>query len=151
MNVRDAQDGMTLIEVLVALLILAVGLLGAAAVQIKALQYTDSSRMTTQASFIAYDMLDRIRANAAADYSVAIPAEGNPGNVRDQDLYDFAANIASFAGPAARAASASSSMSTPFASPGTTPVPKAGRAACVAWSSAAGLQRNREACREPGR
>lgn len=98
MNVRDAQDGMTLIEVLVALLILAVGLLGAAAVQIKALQYTDSARMTTQASFIAYDMLDRIRANAAADYSVAMPAEGNPGNVRDQDLYDFAANIASFAG-----------------------------------------------------
>ena len=94
MREQHAQDGMTLIEVLVALLILAVGLLGGAAVQIKALQYTDSSRMSTQASFIAYDMLDRIRANTAADYGVATPAAGSPGNVRDQDLHDFASNVA---------------------------------------------------------
>ena len=81
-----AQDGMTLIEVLVALLILSVGLLGAAAVQLNALKYTDSSLMTTQASFIAYDMLDRIRASAG---------------VLDQDLYDFTANIESFGGASA--------------------------------------------------
>ncbi len=81
-----AQDGMTLIEVLVALLILCVGLLGAAAVQLNALKYTDSSLMTTQASFIAYDMLDRIRASAG---------------VLDQDLYDFTANIESFGGASA--------------------------------------------------
>lgn len=81
-----AQDGMTLIEVLVALLILSVGLLGAAAVQLNALKYTDSSLMTTQASFIAYDMLDRIRASAG---------------VLDQDLYDFTSNIESFGGASA--------------------------------------------------
>lgn len=102
MREQHAQDGMTLIEVLVALLILAVGLLGAAAVQIKALQYTDSSRMSTQASFIAYDMLDRIRANTAADYGVATPAAGSPGNVRDQDLHDFASNVANFGGASAK-------------------------------------------------
>lgn len=81
-----AQDGMTLIEVLVALLVLSVGLLGAAAVQLNALKYTDSSLMTTQANFIAYDMLDRIRAGSG---------------VLDQDLRDFAANIDSFGGPSA--------------------------------------------------
>jgi type IV pilus assembly protein PilV len=81
-----AQDGMTLIEVLVALLILSVGLLGAAAVQLNALKYTDSSLMTTQASFIAYDMLDRIRASTG---------------VLDQDLRDFTANIESFGGASA--------------------------------------------------
>lgn len=81
-----AQDGMSLIEVLVALLILSVGLLGAAAVQLNALKYTDSSLMTTQASFIAYDMLDRIRASAG---------------VLDQDLRDFTANIESFGGASA--------------------------------------------------
>jgi type IV pilus assembly protein PilV len=42
---QRTQRGMTLIEVLVALLILTVGLLGAAAVQLNALKYTDSSRM----------------------------------------------------------------------------------------------------------
>ncbi|WP_166216488.1 type IV pilus modification protein PilV [Pseudomonas atagonensis] len=95
------QRGMTLIEVLVALLILTVGLLGAAAVQLNALKYTDSSRMTSQASFIAYDMMDRIRANSGADYTVTPPTSGNLSVTRDQDLYDFTSNIVSFGGPTA--------------------------------------------------
>jgi type IV pilus assembly protein PilV len=93
---------MTLVEVLVAVLILAVGLLGAAVVQLNALKYTDRARMTSQASFIAYDMLDRIRANSAADY--AWGRSGRAGasmanaSVRDLDLHDFEANIRGFAG-----------------------------------------------------
>ncbi|VVQ13460.1 hypothetical protein PS918_05602 [Pseudomonas fluorescens] len=98
---RRAQEGMTLIEVLVALLILSVGLLGAAAFQLNALKYTDSARMTSQASFIAYDMMDRIRANAAADYTVTPPTSGNLTIARDQDLYDFTNNIVSFGGASA--------------------------------------------------
>ena len=95
------QEGMTLVEVLVALVILGVGLLGAAAVQLNALKYTDSARMTSQASFIAYDLMDRIRANAAADYTIAPPASGNPDVTRDQDLFDFNANIVSSLGASA--------------------------------------------------
>jgi len=101
MTGRSVQAGMALIEVLVAVLILGVGLLGAAAVQLNALRYTDSALMTSQASFIAYDMLDRIRANSAADYTVAAPDTGNFSVVRDQDLYDFKRNIESFGGPSA--------------------------------------------------
>jgi len=96
------QIGMTLIEVLVAVLILAVGLLGAVMLQLNALKYTDSSRMTSQASFIAYDMLDRIRANSGADYSLRrgarAPASTATTSVRDVDLRDFEANIRGFAG-----------------------------------------------------
>src|SRR5471032_1686273 len=96
------QSGMTLIEVLVAVLILAVGLLGAAVIQLNALKYTDSSRMISQASFIAYDMLDRIRANSGADYSWARSERAPPftstASVRDLDLHDFEANIIGFAG-----------------------------------------------------
>lgn len=98
---KGTQEGMTLIEVLVALLILTVGLLGAAAVQLNALKYTDSSRMTSQASFIAYDMMDRIRANSGADYTVTPPTSGNLSVARDQDLYDFTTNIANFGGASA--------------------------------------------------
>ena len=98
---KRAQEGMTLIEVLVALLILGVGLLGAAAFQLNALKYTGSARMTSQASFIAYDMMDRIRANAAADYTVTPPTSGNLSVARDQDLYDFTSNIVNFGGPTA--------------------------------------------------
>jgi type IV pilus assembly protein PilV len=92
---------MTLVEVLVALVILGVGLLGAAAFQLNALKYTDSARMTSQASFIAYDLMDRIRANAAADYTITPPASGNPDVARDQDLFDFSANIVSALGASA--------------------------------------------------
>jgi len=96
---------MTLIEVLVSVLILAVGLLGVAVIQLNALKYTDSSRMVSQASFIAYDMLDRIRANSGADYSwernERAPPSTSATSVRDLDLHDFDANIASFAGEGA--------------------------------------------------
>ncbi|SDO05414.1 type IV pilus assembly protein PilV [Pseudomonas arsenicoxydans] len=98
---QHAQEGMTLIEVLVALVILTVGLLGAAAIQLNALKYTDSSRMTSQASFIAYDIMDRIRANSGADYTVTPPTSGNLSVARDQDLYDFTTNIVNFGGATA--------------------------------------------------
>ena len=97
---KNAQEGMTLIEVLVALLILTVGLLGAAAVQLNALKYTDSSRISSQASFVAYDMLDRIRANPLADYS-APSGVGAMSGIAQQDLDDFRRNILDFGGPTA--------------------------------------------------
>lgn len=100
------QAGMTLIEVLVSVVILAIGLLGAAGIQLNALRYTDSSRMTSQASFIAYDMLDRIRANPDADYSWGraerAPASTMTASARDVDLNDFEANILGFAGESAK-------------------------------------------------
>lgn len=100
------QIGMSLIEVLVSLLILGVGLLGAGLIQLNALKYTDSSRMISQASFVAYDMLDRIRANAAADYSwggddISL-ANTLAASVRDLDLQDFEANIRHLAGDTAK-------------------------------------------------
>ena len=113
---KQTQAGMTLIEVLVSVLILAIGLLGAAAIQLNALKYTDSSTKTSQASFIAYDMMDRIRANVdgnavangttdvLATYALA-SLDGNlSANIniaKDQDLYDFKTNINSFAGSSA--------------------------------------------------
>ncbi|WP_414058561.1 type IV pilus modification protein PilV [Pseudomonas sp. HR96] len=97
---RGRQAGFSLIEVLISVLILAVGLLGAAAIQLNALKFTDSSRMTSQASFVAYDMLDRIRANPNGSYVLAnltsAPSASNYTSPRDQDLYDFAQNIRNF-------------------------------------------------------
>lgn len=96
------QTGMTLIEVMIALLILSIGVLGAAAVQLNALKYTDSAMLHSHASFAAYDILDRMRANPDADYALAslasAPPVGNLSVPRDQDLFDFALNINAFAG-----------------------------------------------------
>jgi len=59
-------DGFTLVEVLVALLVFSIGILGLAALQITGLRETQMARMRTQAVLIAYDMADRIRANNSA-------------------------------------------------------------------------------------
>ena len=101
---KQQQAGMTLIEVLVAALILGLGLLGAASAQINALKYTDSARMSTQASFIAYDMLDRMRANATGDYrfSGVDVATSSVAGIVGQDLSDFKRNIRAFGGESAR-------------------------------------------------
>ncbi len=109
---KPRQKGMTLIEVLVSVLILAIGILGAAAIQLNALKYTDSSAMTSQASFLAYDMMDRIRANVdgnavgngannvLATYALgslaAAPVAVN--DARSEDLANFRANVTAFAG-----------------------------------------------------
>jgi len=58
--------GATLIEVLVALLILSVGLLGIAALYVDNLRSGRTALLRTQAAALAADMADRIRTNQAA-------------------------------------------------------------------------------------
>lgn len=52
-----------MIEVLVALIILAIGLLGLASLHAVGLRNNHSAYLRTQASMLAYSMVDRIRAN----------------------------------------------------------------------------------------
>lgn len=60
------QSGFTLVEVLVALLVLAIGLLGLATLQTVGIKFNQESYLRSQAVLIAYDIVDRIRANPAA-------------------------------------------------------------------------------------
>jgi type IV pilus assembly protein PilV len=55
--------GFSMLEVLVALLVLSVGLLGLAALQTMGLKFNTQSYQRTQAVLNAYDIIDRIRAN----------------------------------------------------------------------------------------
>ena len=59
------ENGSTLIEVLVALLIMAVGLLGMASLQILSLRSTYDAYLRTQASILAVDMVERMRAGGS--------------------------------------------------------------------------------------
>ncbi|MHC6223991.1 type IV pilus modification protein PilV [Pseudomonas sp. X10] len=56
------QRGMTLIEVLVALVLLALGLFSAASLQVRALQATDSALRSSQVAYLAQGMFERVRA-----------------------------------------------------------------------------------------
>lgn len=57
------QRGVTLIEVLVTALVVAVGLLGVAALQVIAIQSTQQAYHRSQATALAYEMGDWIRAH----------------------------------------------------------------------------------------
>ncbi len=55
--------GMTLVEVLVTLVIISVGLLGVAAMQLATVRNNQDAYVRSQAAVLAGDMLDRMRAN----------------------------------------------------------------------------------------
>ncbi|MCK5480465.1 MAG: type IV pilus modification protein PilV [Gammaproteobacteria bacterium] len=57
------QDGFTLLEVLIALLVLSIGLLGLASLQTVGLRSNQMATIRTLATQRAYDMSDRMRAN----------------------------------------------------------------------------------------
>ena len=95
-----SQNGLTLIEVLIALLILSIGILGLATLQTASLNFNSGASQRSQATQLAYDMADRMRANrqaALADaYAVAVedprPACAAPvvvGTVAEQDISNW--------------------------------------------------------------
>lgn len=61
---RDTY-GFTLIEVLISVLVLSIGLLGLASLQANSLRYNNDSSVQTQASYLASDIADRMRANVS--------------------------------------------------------------------------------------
>jgi type IV pilus assembly protein PilV len=63
---RKTQRGTTLIETLVALVVLSVGLLGIAALQMTSLRNNRGANFRSQAQVLAYDIADRMRANRNA-------------------------------------------------------------------------------------
>lgn len=59
-----SMSGIALIEVLVTALVLAVGIMGMAGLQLKSVQFNQASYLRSQANVLAYDMMDRMRLNS---------------------------------------------------------------------------------------
>ncbi|MFC4312111.1 type IV pilus modification protein PilV [Steroidobacter flavus] len=80
--------GMTLVEVLVTLVIISVGLLGVAALQLTTVRNNYDSFVRTQAATLAGDMLDRMRANRSmvTQYEIDITNETVPNNAAGRDI-----------------------------------------------------------------
>jgi len=103
-NLIPKDSGFTLLEVLIALLVLAIGLLGLAALQTTGLRANQMASMRTLATQVAYDMTDRMRANqvgmAANQYVIATgetPADP-PVTRADIDLTEWRAQVARLPG-----------------------------------------------------
>jgi len=69
----NKNTGFTLIEVLISMVVLAIGLLGLAGLQITSLKNNQSAYNRSQATQLAYDIADRMRANSAPDPGAANP------------------------------------------------------------------------------
>lgn len=79
----DPAAGFTLIEVLVTLLVLSIGLLGLASLQVQGLRATHEALLHTQANTLAVDMTERLLTHTAA----ADPLDA-------QDLQDWKTQLA---------------------------------------------------------
>lgn len=77
-----AARGFTLLEILIALVILSIGLLGVAGMQYASLRANHHAYLRSQATFLAYDIVDRMRANMAAalagNYNIVADPEDDP-------------------------------------------------------------------------
>ena len=100
-SVITRQRGFSLIEVLVALFVLSIGLLGLAGLQTLGLKFNTQSYQRTQAVLNVYDIMDRIRANPGGltggnyddiDVAYTPPAQnclGFPCNTTQMADYDI--------------------------------------------------------------
>lgn len=66
------SGGFSLIELLVAVLVMGIGVLGVTALQMVSLQNNRMALDRDEAVQLAYDIMDRVRVNPGADYSIAI-------------------------------------------------------------------------------
>lgn len=109
------QSGVGLIEILVAVLVLSVGFLYTASMQVRAMRANQAAYHHSQALMLAGDMMDRMRANpagvAAGAYdakSTATPVAAptclssgcTPNQLAAADLYDWRAKLVDVRGSA---------------------------------------------------
>lgn len=97
---RQGARGTTLIEVMIAIVLLAFGLLGMLELKAVGLKYTGQSDARAAAAYHAAEMFDRLRANpvraAAGAYNLALtdPAPAAPNGVAQIDLAQWRRDIA---------------------------------------------------------
>ncbi len=107
---RYNQSGSSLIEVVVALFVLAIGMLGVLSMQVKSMQFNQSAYYYAQAVFLANEILEGMRSNSgiANTYLIALDekapdiaqdcgAKGvtcTPAELRDYNLNQWRSNIA---------------------------------------------------------
>ncbi len=72
------QQGFTLLEVLVAMVIVSIGLVGLAGLMMTSAKNNQSAYYRSQASWMAYDIIDRMRANRGGSYNIALGVAGCP-------------------------------------------------------------------------
>ncbi len=92
-GVQSKQLGITLIEVLVTVLILAIGGLGIASMQLAGLKYTNGAYARTQSVILANDMINKIQSNRT--FALDLNNDGTFGNNEPYTIPTFGSIITS--------------------------------------------------------
>ncbi|MHB1273753.1 MAG: type IV pilus modification protein PilV [Rhodanobacter sp.] len=107
-NRRKAQSGVGLIEVLVAVLVLSIGFLGVAALQVMSLSTNNSAMARSMATISSYSILDAMRADIATagtgGYNGTVKANACPavaGTLASAQLNQWCNQLAKTLGAAA--------------------------------------------------
>jgi type IV pilus assembly protein PilV len=99
MKMKMSERGTTLVETLVALLVLSIGLLGVAGLQMTSLQNNRGAHLRSQAQVLAYAIADRMRANRAValagGYIVSLGATPAGTTLSALDLQDWKTELTS--------------------------------------------------------
>ncbi len=95
----NRQRGTSLIEVLIAVLVTATGVMGAAALQLNAVKFNQVANFRSHAVFLANDITDRMRANranaTAGNYDIAVDADAPSGDgIVDVDRREWLQELA---------------------------------------------------------
>ena len=93
------QNGFSLIEVLISMVIMSVGLLGLAGLQMSGISNNHSAYLRSQMTFLTYDIIDRMRSNRISaeggSYTLLMSASAPTGtSLADTDRIQWLANIA---------------------------------------------------------
>ncbi|WP_157735921.1 type IV pilus modification protein PilV [Granulosicoccus antarcticus] len=107
------QRGVGLLEILIAVVIMSVGFLAAARMQVEGMRFSQSAYFQSQAYFMASDMIDRMRSNipgveqgfydgkttsADADDPGCNTNRCNPRGLSLQDIHDWSSSLHSLQG-----------------------------------------------------
>lgn len=90
MTDQRKQRGFSLLEVLIATVVLSIGLLGLASLQTASLKNNNGALQRSQATIMAYDILDAMRANQKkveiGDYDIGYGQTSNNSGVVGTDI-----------------------------------------------------------------
>ena len=96
MSKHQHAAGFSLIEVLVALLITAIGVMGTDATHLNTIKFNQTADIRSHATILAYEIGDRMRANRNAalsgNYNIALAASaptGTPSTIAQTDIQDW--------------------------------------------------------------
>jgi len=93
LKITRASKGFTLLEVLITVVIFSIGLLGLAGLQATGIKLNHSSLLRTQATLLASDVADCMRANRGTIGNYALDMDdglhGTPGDQAERDINNW--------------------------------------------------------------